>query len=128
MVKRAAQPERAKPEALEPDTKRTRRTPRVEAALTLEQHIQSRRRRLVAAREEAPALLARAQALREQASALTRRFQTRLRLAMLHHAEAGQDYARRSLHDPSLSAVLSGIPGVRACAREPRLSRSCPLL
>lgn len=111
MVKRAAQAERAKPEALEPDTKRTRRSPRVEAALTLEQHIHGRRRRLVAAREEAPALLARAQALREQATALTRRFQTRLRLDMLLQAEAVEAEANVRLsmsreHDFEAVAVM----------------------
>lgn len=68
------------------DAKRTKRV-REDETLTLNEHIQRRRARLVSERQEVPRLRREVEAMCSNANALTKRWQTRMRQDMLQHAE-----------------------------------------
>lgn len=72
------------------DAKRTKRA-RDDETLDLNEHVQRRRERLVAQRLEVSTLRRRVEAMREEARGMERRWQTRRRNDLLHHARALED-------------------------------------
>lgn len=69
-----------------PDSKRTKRLRDESEAMTLDEHIATRRSRLVESRLQAPLLRQRATEIMEQAAALTRRYQRRMVADLLRKA------------------------------------------
>jgi len=69
------------------DAKRTKRV-REDETLTLDEHIQKRRARLVSERQEVPRFRRQVQGMREEARAMTSRWQMRKRQDLLRNADA----------------------------------------
>lgn len=69
------------------DARRTKRVRDASEEMTLEEHIAARRTALVQARREAPELRKRAEALRNDATSMTGRWQRRCALDVLEHAK-----------------------------------------
>ena len=69
------------------DAKRTKRV-REDETLTLDEHIQRRRARLVSERLEVPRFRRQVQGMREEAEAMTSRWKVRMRKDLLRNADA----------------------------------------
>ena len=109
------------------DARRTKRQRDEGEELSLDEHIERRRSAFVQARREAPELKKRAEALREQADGMTRRWQMRRRMDMLQQADELEGEARTRLsmvREHEFEQVVVTYLRTYHKSAEPRLSSS----